>query len=277
MSFFSVHGYYNEDFILESGTFDTKNEAQELCNFLNKSNKSSVVKYIVIVSQVYTDNSNTDNSNTDNSNTDKSNESYETKAKAKPAQHIFFDDSYDLVTDYYLDRSESLDTNMSSHNDGLPSSDNDGLPSSDNDGLPSSDTDPEYDYLEQVVIKKYGVGYIFDCHKDIIESFVNQNSNLKIYYLEHAHRYFFRKSQLDTVLDAYAFQVSEYKIPFPWNLLSDGRLGINTKHKQITCLPSYDFVDDYYFLGGFKSSTESNMWEFKPKAFKKLLNAFGLN
>ena len=256
MSFFSVHGYYNEDFILESGTFDTKNEAQELCNFLNKSNKSSVVKYIVIGSQVYTD-----NSNTDNSNTDKSNESYETKAKAKPAQHIFFDDSYDLVTDYYLDRSESLEAQASS----------------DNDGLPSSDTDPEYDYLEQVVIKKYGVGYIFDCHKDIIESFVNQNSNLKIYYLEHAHRYFFRKSQLDTVLDAYAFQVSEYKIPFPWNLLSDGRLGINTKHKQITCLPSYDFVDDYYFLGGFKSSTESNMWEFKPKAFKKLLNAFGLN
>ena len=73
MSFFSVHGYYDEDFILESGTFDTKDEAQELCSFLNDSNNSPNVKYVVIGSQVYSETSNPETSNHDESNPDESN------------------------------------------------------------------------------------------------------------------------------------------------------------------------------------------------------------
>lgn len=247
MSFFSVHGYYDEDFILESGTFDTNNEAQELCSFLNDSNNSPNIKYVVIRSQEYSEQSNTARSNIEQSNTELNDR---TKGQTKPntftKQHIFFDDNYDLVTDYYLDGTDSLDAHASSESETA-----------------------QYDYLDSVVIKKYGVGYVFDCQKDIIETFVNNNLHIKIYYLEHIKRYFFRKSQMDKILEIYNFKASDVKIPFPshlWNIT----LSINRNDKTVTCNPDYG-INDYYFLGGFKNASKPNTWNFKPNAFNKLL------
>ena len=52
---FLVFTDITNDFILESGSFDTKNEAQDLCNILNNSNNSEHLNYVIVESKTLTE------------------------------------------------------------------------------------------------------------------------------------------------------------------------------------------------------------------------------
>ena len=249
MSFFSVHGYYDDDFILESGSFDTKYEAQDLCDILNNSNNSEHLSYVIVESKTLTE------------------PTPSVSISSPPATHIFFDD-YDLVTDYYLDNPPSLETELSESRDDNFSNE--------------TEMDSSYYNLENIVIKRYGVGYVFEwddnTDNEELNDFIKENTHLDIHYLRHCDRYFFRKCVLEDVLEVYDFEVNEEKIPFQQKIFSKhwtaGKLTVDTNTKQIYCDDNYKYRHDYYFLGAF--SDGPNIWTFKPKAFKKFMKNYTL-
>lgn len=240
MSFYSVHGYYDDDFIMESGTFENFQDAQDLCNLLNNSNTSNNIIYVIVESKTldnypifntYT-NTYSERNYTNNTNT-----------------HIFFNEDFDLGDNQKLDFEmvnvdETLDDSLLVR---------------------------KYDSLNNIKIKKYGVGYIFDCNKNDINDFVKNQKDIKIYFLKHIRKYFFRKSQMEKVLSFADFNVTDEILPFPKNLLASSKLCVDVDGKKIKCSKDYIYKNDYYFIGGWKSKN-SNCWNFKHNAFNNFLN-----
>jgi hypothetical protein len=257
MSFYSVHGYYDDDFIMESGTFEEYNGAYDLCNLLNNSNNCKNITYVIVESKTL------DNfpvyhekiySNLNSNNIEKPNENKSLNT------HIYFNDDYDLVNHDIFDNYDMIDINGINF-ESIPR-----LPT------PPPPSPPcEYSQTNNIKIKKYGVGYIFDCDKKNIKHFVDQHEDIKIYYLKHIKKYFFRESQMGKVLNSNNFEVSEEKMLFPKNLLRSNKLSIDVDKKRLKYSNDYKYKNDYYFLGGFKNS-KNNCWSFKSKAFDKFLN-----
>ena len=126
--------------------------------------------------------------------------------------------------------------------------------------------------LLNINIKKFGIGYIFDCGKSDIKNFVEKHKDIKIHYLKHIKKYFFRQSQMKSVLATKNdFKITKERYPFPKNLLESNKLFIDIDKKLLICSKNYKYKNDYYLLGGFKNS-KNNCWSFKAKAFDKFLN-----
>ena len=264
MSFYSVHGYYDDDFIMESGTFEDYNGASDLCNLLNNSNRCNNIMYVIVESKtlesfpiyherIYS-NLHENENNYENNENENNNESKIVNT------HIYFDDDYDLVNHDTFDNYDMVDI------DGI------NFQSFPRLTIPPPPPPPsEYSQTNNVQIKKYGVGYIFDCDKNTIKKFVEEHDDIKIYYLKHIKKYFFRQSQMEKVLAACNFEVSEEKMLFPKNLLRSNKLSIDVDKKRLIYSYDYKYKNDYYFLGGFRNN-KNNYWSFKSKAFDQFLN-----
>ena len=269
MSFYSVHGYYDDDFIMESGTFEEYNGAYDLCNLLNNSNNCNNITYVIVESKTL------DNfpiyhekiySNLNSNNIENIENNNENNIENKSLNtHIYFNDDYDLVNHDTFDNYDMVDI------DGLNFESFPRLPSPPPPTCIHPPPPCEYSQTNSIKIKKYGVGYIFDCDKKNIKNFVEQNQDIKIYYLKHIKKYFFRESQIGKVLNSNNFEVSDEKMQFPKNLLRSNKLSIDVDKKRLTYSNDYKYKNDYYFLGGFKNS-KNNYWSFKSKAFDEFLN-----